>query len=573
MKTAENFNFKNKFENNHRRSIIRIGNASYSGDRPFRDTVSFGNALGYTALLGFGLYLLKESNKTREYASRAKSHTDEKIRQSIAETDNKIRYNNAHTENVMRIDDNRTKNRIEEMKARFENLKLKSQLHSSRGIVTNVCSVNPSKWISDFEAKFPTPDFSKIPVLGKIISGCPEGYKVAMALHLLTAMGAICFSRVRAPYMDGRKHGPNLQLVIEGESGSGKSFFDSVYKDLFLEVIEEDRIKYDKGGKNNIISTAGIDMSVPKFAELLANNKDVHNFIMETEFSTVEKVFSKNSGLDPVILRKAFDNEQYYRNRFGKEQSNVFFNVFMNCSFTGTPQAINRFFNENEVEGGTARRFCFSIIPESGRELPDFKFPQDKELKEIREKIMSWRQTYCFRHDTKEGDVPCGEYIVNLDYVKVALKKWLGRQYDQYELDGIKERKDHRKSIAAIAFHFAMVLHMLLVDSNNSKSLKDKVVEITLYIANYCMERYIAKFSSSDAVVSNSCVKPAGTECLVEVPKDTISDEVLEYWLNMHGRTNDNGDVIGYGTIGKELGISKDQARNKLLGYAKKKKQ
>lgn len=41
----------------------------------------------------------------------------------------------------------------------------------------------------------------------------------------------------------------------------------------------------------------------------------------------------------------------------------------------------------------------------------------------------------------------------------------------------------------------------------------------------------------------------------------------------MHGRTNDNGDVIGYGTIGKELGITKDQARNELKRYAKKKKQ
>lgn len=564
-KYSEKLNFDSEKEN--RRTIIRIGNASYSGNRPVRRTRNSGIDWGYAIF--WGLLYLKERNKSKKDVA----HTDGKIRLENAKTDNKIRQENTRAENIMRIDNNRKKNKIEEMEARLKYSKFNSQLRPSRGIVTNVCSVNPSKWISDFEAKFPTPDFSKIPVLGKIISGCPDGYKVAMALHLLTAMGAICFSRVRSAYKDGRNHGPNLLLIIEGESGSGKSYFASIYKDLFLEVIEEDRIKYANGGANTIISTAGIDMSVPKFAELLANNKDVHNFIMETEFSTVEKVFSKNSGLDPIILRKAFDNEQYYRNRFGKDQSNGFFNVFMNCSFTGTPQAINRFFNENEVEGGTARRFCFSIIPESGRDLPDFKFPQDKELKEIREKIMSWRQTYCFRHDTKEGDVPCSEYVVDLDYVKVALKKWLGRQYDQYELDGIRERKDHRKSIAAIAFHFAMVLHMLLVDSNNSKSLKDKVVEITLYIANYCMERYIAKFSSSDAVVSNSCVKPAGTECLVEVPKDTISDEVLEYWLNMHGRTDDNGGVIGYGTIGKELGITKDQARNELKRYAKKKKQ
>lgn len=186
------------------------------------------------------------------------------------------------------------------MEARLKYSKFNSQLRPSRGIVTNVCSVNPSKWISDFEAKFPTPDFSKIPVLGKIISGCPDGYKVPMALHLLTAMGAICFSRVRSVYIDGRKHGSNLLLIVEGESGSGKSYFASIYKDLFLEVIEEDRIKYANGGANTIISTAGIDISAPKFAELLANNKDVHNFIMETEFSTVEKVFQETQ----VLIRK-----------------------------------------------------------------------------------------------------------------------------------------------------------------------------------------------------------------------------------------------------------------------------
>lgn len=65
-------------------------------------------------------------------------------------------------------------------------------------------------------------------------------------------------------------------------------------------MIEEDRIKYANGGANTIISTAGIDISAPKFAELLANNKDVHNFIMETEFSTVEKVFQETQ----VLIRK-----------------------------------------------------------------------------------------------------------------------------------------------------------------------------------------------------------------------------------------------------------------------------
>lgn len=57
MKRIETFNFERKSENEHRRSIIRIGNASYSGDRPFRDTVSFGECLCCIQLyLGLGLY-------------------------------------------------------------------------------------------------------------------------------------------------------------------------------------------------------------------------------------------------------------------------------------------------------------------------------------------------------------------------------------------------------------------------------------------------------------------------------------------------------------------------------------
>ena len=209
MKRIETFNFERKSENEHRRSIIRIGNASYSGDRPFRDTVSFGSACAYTALLGLGICLIGDTVKGNNKVNRD-------IRLENAKTDNRIRYENACAENTMRIDNNRKKNKIEEMEARLKYSKFNSQLRPSRGIVTNVCSVNPSKWISDFEAKFPTPDFSKIPVLGKIISGCPDGYKVPMALHLLTAMGAICFSRVRSVYIDGRKHGPNLLLIVEG---------------------------------------------------------------------------------------------------------------------------------------------------------------------------------------------------------------------------------------------------------------------------------------------------------------------------------------------------------------------
>ena len=64
------FNFERNFEKKNRRSIIRIGNASYSGVRPFRDTVSFGSACGYTALLGLGIYLIGDTVKGNNKVNR-----------------------------------------------------------------------------------------------------------------------------------------------------------------------------------------------------------------------------------------------------------------------------------------------------------------------------------------------------------------------------------------------------------------------------------------------------------------------------------------------------------------------
>ncbi len=113
---------------------------------------------------------------------------------------------------------------------------------------------------------------------------------------------------------------------------------------------------------------------------------------------------------------------------------------------------------------------------------------------------------------------------------------------------------------------------MLLVDFNNKKSNKDKVVEITLYIANYCMERYITKFSSSAAVEPNNIEAQHTVECPAAISKTVIPDEVLESCLNRRGTTGENGKPIGLGTMAKELGIKKYELKNALGRYKKNKR-
>lgn len=80
------------------------------------------------------------------------------------------------------------------------------------------------EWLQWFDTQFPMPGYSAIPHISTILNGCPGGFRPAMLLHLLGTYGALCFSNVRAQYMDGRSHSPSLQVVIVGAQGSGKEY-------------------------------------------------------------------------------------------------------------------------------------------------------------------------------------------------------------------------------------------------------------------------------------------------------------------------------------------------------------
>ena len=68
------------------------------------------------------------------------------------------------------------------------------------------------------------------PFLEKIMHIVPDGYEQAMLLHLLSMLGALCFSKIRAKYLDNDIHAPNIQVIVEGAWGSGKAKFEKLYK-------------------------------------------------------------------------------------------------------------------------------------------------------------------------------------------------------------------------------------------------------------------------------------------------------------------------------------------------------
>lgn len=101
---------------------------------------------------------------------------------------------------------------------------------------------------------------------------------------------------------------------------------------------------------------------------------------------------------------------------------------------------------------------------------------------------------------------------------------------------------------------------MLAGNPDADQRRKRKAVEnLSVYIANYCMERYITKFSKSDSNVLQAITDVAvGRQSPVPARREPTKEEI-EWWHSRRGTKDEKGKVIGLGTIAKKLGISKDK--------------
>ena len=513
------------------------------------------------------------------YVIKKKCVTKNDVKKMRVNSKLKISEDNNHTNNVIDIANNECDNKIRYKRVETdEKIRLHKELwkwqreHSIKGSITDEQSQNESSincWIKNFHSIFKMPGYVNIPLLKQVLDGCPEGFKEAMLFHLLTMTGALCFSRVRAKY-NGDLHAPNLMTVVEGKQGSGKSRFDLIYKKLFSRIIEQDRIKTRKDIPGNIKQTVGINITNSKFIDMLAENGKVHLYVIETELSRLLEV-SRSGRIGFIEFRKAFDNEDIEQFNKSKKSTQGRYPVYLNCTLTGTPTAVSNAFNSKEVNEGSARRFCFTVIPEPGAHSEKIQFPEGEELEIIRDKIDEWRSKYCFHHDPVKGDIPCDEYVVDLDYVAEDLEDWIKAQYQIYLKDKVEKRNEIRFGIAAVAFHCAIVLHMLAGNPNaNQRLARKNVKQLTLYIADYCMERYLTRFVPDYRMDSaNITDDQQNSKCSEQKKRHLTLEEILQ-WYPKRGMIGDDGKPIGYGTIAKHLGLQdKNIVRNAFKRYEK----
>lgn len=354
----------------------------------------------------------------------------------------------------------------------------------------------PKSWYDRFHERFIMPTNLPEPILD-IIMRVPDRHQDAMLLQLLSMFGALT-SKVRAKYLDGKMHSPSLQVVIEGKSGSGKSVFNTVYQTIFRRLIDRDNVKLSQGLDKKIVQNIGITITKPKFNEVLAGNHGVHIFMFDPEISNVARALKGSSGLTYEHLRYAFDNDPVYQNNMASNSVAGYFKVYLNYVYSGTPLDCDSF-TKNQLTTGTPQRICFSVLPNPEND-DDFtlNLPDGARLSEIHDFIDDLCEMYCFTTDGQGNDHAVAEVNINLDYVNNGIDEWIRQQKKQADDEDNPARRENCNRIGAIAFRAAMVLHILYIfDVDITEQEKQgSVREMAIYIANYCMERFLHKFQT-----------------------------------------------------------------------------
>lgn len=430
-------------------------------------------------------------------------------------------------------------------------------------------------WLENFDIEFPLNLVNFPAILNEYVATCPNGFEVPV-LMALTASLALAFSMVEAKYLDGKYHRANIITITEGHFGSGKGTIQRMHDQLFGRRIKRDLEKVtNPDGNRHIIQTITPLATPPVVADILANNNGVHAEVFEPEIRTLDNALKQgNVGISYEIIRKAYDNDCHYRMNRDKNAPQGIFPIAINFILTGTPKDTESFLKK-EIEGGTSSRMALCVLPNLGKNLPEFDMPEGDVLSAMQDQIDEWTKKYSYSTDDEGNDVPATIHRIDLSYVSNVLKDWLDGQFELGEYENNQARKDLRGRIASTVFNCAIVWHMLYDQPDaRQRGERGAVVTLTLYMANYLMERWLhkfgkqhnverAKFTAEEMVSVRRAPKPKNPNPAYQLPDDGLERGRIMWNLNQR-------ENLSYDQIGKRYGLTKDQVSGYVRRYREK---
>lgn len=273
--------------------------------------------------------------------------------------------------------------------------------------------------------------------------------------------------------------------------------------------------------------------------------------------------------LGDEFIRLSFDNALFEYDTSRKDVPHGFYHIYNNFVFTGTPQTVNNFIN-GKVENGEASRIIWCDVPKISSKERKFNEPDEATMESILDELDTYQKNYTYSTDASGNEVRCPDYEIDMEYVQDALDEWVSEQEELGNVDGQAARLEHTGRISTIAFRCAMILCALWGFPEDAQTRR-KVVTLTLYIADYIMERYVYKFgqfhNDSSLRLGQYSPKASGR---IDIPDSQVAD-----WVRRNKVLGSDGKPKeGYGTFAKEWKerhpgspVSKDTVKRRMREY------
>lgn len=334
-----------------------------------------------------------------------------------------------------------------------------------------------------------------------LVKAYPQEYRAAALLASLPCLGALA-SRVRSNYLDGSTHSPSFITCVVAPQASGKSFARHEFNLLTDPIKKTDLIgrekereymekrKAAKNTKNQPEDPKAVIRLIPATASnaMILKRADyaqgLHLLTFAEEIDTLTKgnkagAWSQKSDL----YRMAFDNAEWGQDYMSDNSYSGQVQLFYNLLICGTPNAMNRFFND--VEDGLVSRVCFIKLPDMlGTKMPQFGGYR----KADREYIKGITQTLAMG-DGKDED---GMMWMESKRLSLAISSWLEDKRMEFLQTQDNPALDvFRRRAAVVGYRAGMICWAI-----DGKMTKEGV-DFAVWVANYMLYNLLDMFGEA----------------------------------------------------------------------------
>ena len=348
------------------------------------------------------------------------------------------------------------------------------------------------------------------PLIKELAKTAPTDFKKAVVLCQLPLLGTLG-SKLRAQYLDGKSHSPSFQVSLEAPQGSGKSFMTDIANLLLAPIEARDAVERQleqayaervAEAKNTNAKTSigprpkGIVRSITattsntQLMARMSNSQGLHLIIVSPEIDSVAKALKRDFANYSDVLRKAFDNDNHGQDYYSSDTISVVTKVYFNTLFSGTPNAMRRFYPD--VEDGLVSRVLFVTLPDQfGKRMPKWCKLRGKDLAEVERQIERLDKI-----SIVEGVVQ-KDHVMELGFLNKAMENWL----EENRLEAIRTKDYTRDTFyrrsAVVGFRAGM-LAWYLYGEKNTPTIRKNTIAFSKWVADQMLTQHILRFDLNE---------------------------------------------------------------------------